>query len=239
MVAASRDDTLPALGAVQVTFTGEALMLVATDRYRAALRHLPWQPSGGQLPPPVLIPAPALTEVARAAADDPVRLHVLTGADGAAAVAGFTFGDQAITTRLTAGEYPGMAAMVPAKFAAAAVLDTGELAEAVKRLAVVAARDAPIHLAFGPGQVQLRAGSADEADGADTVGCELDGDPLTIAFHPRRLLDALTAAGTARARIALTGPGEAALITPASDDGTGEDAGPAYRHLLMPIRAAD
>ena len=131
-----------------------------------------------------------------------------------------------------------MAAKIPAQFTAAAVLDTGELAEAVKRLAVVAARDTPIHLSFSPGQVELTAGSADEADGTDTVGCELDGDPLTVAFHPRRLLDAITATGTARARIALTGPGKAALITPASDDGHDDDAEPAYRHLLMPIRTA-
>ena len=117
-------------------------------------------------------------------------------------MAGFTFGARTITTRLTADDYPNMAAMIPAEFTAAAVLDTGELAEAVKRLAVVAARDTPIHLAFSPGQVELTAGSADEADGTDTVGCELDGDPLTVAFHPRRLLDALTAVGTGRARIA-------------------------------------
>ena len=38
VVAASRDDTLPALCAVQVTFTADAITMVATDRYRAALR---------------------------------------------------------------------------------------------------------------------------------------------------------------------------------------------------------
>ena len=237
-VAASRDDTLPALCTVQATFTADVVTMVATDRYRAALRRLPWQPSSGQLPPPVLIPVPALADVARAAGADPVRVHVLTGTGGIPAVAGFTFGDQAITTRLTAGDYPNMARMIPAQFTTTAVLDTGELAEAVKRLAVVAARDTPIHLSFGPGRVGLRAGSADEADGTDAMSCELDGDPLTIAFHPRRLLDAITAAGTARARIALTGPGKAALITPAGGDGPDDGTEPAYRHLLMPIRTA-
>ena len=171
--------------------------------------------------------------MARDTGDDPVRVHVLTGTDGAPAVAGFTFGARTITTRLTPGDYPLMARMIPAGFAAAAVLDTGELAEAVKRLAVVAARDTPVHLAFAPGQVELTAGSADEADGTDAIGCELDGDPLTVAFHPSRLLDALTATGSGRARIALTGPAKAALITPA-----GDGAEPVYRHLLMPIRTA-
>ena len=47
VIAASRDDTLPAICAVQVTFAADAITMVATDRYRAALRRLPWQPSGG------------------------------------------------------------------------------------------------------------------------------------------------------------------------------------------------
>ena len=164
-------------------------------------------------------------------------MHVLTGDDGTPAVAGFGCGGQALTTRLTAGDYPDMAKMIPAAFSATATADAAELAEAVKRLAVVAARDTPVRLAITAGQIELTAGSGDEADGTDTIGCELDGDPITVAFHPHRLLDALTAAGTGRARIALTGPAKAALITPA---GSGQDdgAGPAYRHLLMPIRRA-
>ena len=101
----------------------------------------------------------------------------------------------------------------------------------------MAARDTPVRLAIAPGQIELAAGSGDEADGTDVVGCELDGDPLTIAFHPHRLLDALTVIGTGRARIALTTPAKAALITPAGD-GQDDDAEPACRHLLMPIRTA-
>ncbi len=44
------------------------------------------------------------------------------------------------------------------------------------------------------------------------------GRPLTVAFYPNRLLDAITSTGTGRARIALTTPAKAALITPTGDD---------------------
>jgi hypothetical protein len=54
----------------------------------------------------VLIPAQALAEAARAADGDPVSVHVFTGDDGAPSAAGFGCGDQALTTRLTAGEHP-------------------------------------------------------------------------------------------------------------------------------------
>jgi DNA polymerase III sliding clamp (beta) subunit (PCNA family) len=61
-----------------------ALTRVATDRYRAALRRLPWPPVGTDLPPPVLVLGSALAEVARAAADgDLVGVHLLTEPDGA------------------------------------------------------------------------------------------------------------------------------------------------------------
>jgi len=171
------------------------------------------------------------------AATCPVGVHLLTGPDGPPAGAGFAFSGQALTIRLTSGEYPNVAGLIPAEFTARAVLDAGELAETIRRLAVVAARDTPVRLAFTPGQVTLTAGSADEADGSDTVGCELDGDPVTIAFHPRRLLDAVTAIGTGRARIALITPAKPAVFTPADDD-QDDDAGPGSRHLLMPIRTA-
>jgi hypothetical protein len=44
--------------------------------------------------------------------------------------------------------------------------------------------------------------------------------------------------GRVRARIALTTPDKAALISPADGDGQADDPEPAYRHLLAPIRSA-
>ena len=43
-IAAGRDDTLPVLTGVRVEIDGERLTLAATDRYRLAVRELPWRP---------------------------------------------------------------------------------------------------------------------------------------------------------------------------------------------------
>jgi DNA polymerase III subunit beta len=45
--AASRDDTLPMLTAVNVEFDAAAMTLAATDRYRLAVRELTWAPAEG------------------------------------------------------------------------------------------------------------------------------------------------------------------------------------------------
>ena len=43
--AASRDDTLPLLTGVNIEVGGDTMTLAATDRYRLAVRELPWSPA--------------------------------------------------------------------------------------------------------------------------------------------------------------------------------------------------
>ena len=43
--AASRDDTLPVITGVNVEIDGDVIKLVATDRYRLAVRELGWNPA--------------------------------------------------------------------------------------------------------------------------------------------------------------------------------------------------
>jgi DNA polymerase-3 subunit beta len=82
-------------------------------------------------------------------------------------------------------------------------------------------------------------GSAEEE-----LPCEFDGSPLTIAFNPSYLLDALGALQSPRALLTFTTPNRPALMRPgpdrAADDGTPADPEPApdagYLHLLMPVR---
>ena len=45
-ITASHDDTLPALTGIRIEITGDTLTLVATDRYRLAVRELRWNPAG-------------------------------------------------------------------------------------------------------------------------------------------------------------------------------------------------
>jgi DNA polymerase-3 subunit beta len=78
--AASKDDTLPMLTAVSVELDGPVMTLAATDRYRLAVRELPWQPAPG--PDPVG-PAPGPGSPARLAGPGPAgrgRLALLVPA---------------------------------------------------------------------------------------------------------------------------------------------------------------
>src|SRR5690606_2319124 len=64
-IAAGRDETLPLLTGVKVEISGEKLTLLATDRYRLAMREMVWQPQSPTIERQALVRARTLSDVAR------------------------------------------------------------------------------------------------------------------------------------------------------------------------------
>ncbi len=80
--AASRDDTLPVITGVNVEIEGDTITLVATDRYRLAIRELDWNPARPGTSSTLLVPARTLSDAARMMAPGvPVRI-MTRGTDG-------------------------------------------------------------------------------------------------------------------------------------------------------------
>ena len=241
-IAAGRDDTLPALTGVRVEIEGDTLTLISTDRYRLAVRELRWSPSRPDLSAAVLVPARALAETARsltsgAEVSIALALPGETTPEGAPAgggdgMIGFEGGGRQTTTRLLGGEFPRYQALLPSHANSTAELSTPMLAEAVKRVALVAERNTPVRLSFTSGQLLLEAGTGEEAQAMEVLEASYEGDDLAIAFNHQFLLDGLAAIDSDTARMAFTEPGKPALIT----GKPGPDGQPDYRYLLMPIR---
>jgi DNA polymerase III subunit beta len=81
--AASRDDTLPLLTGVNVEVDGDTMTLAATDRYRLAVRELPWNPAGPGMSGTFLVPARTLADAARTMVPGtPVTIKLQAGAPG-------------------------------------------------------------------------------------------------------------------------------------------------------------
>ena len=64
-IAADRGDTLPILTGVRVEIQGDKVTLLATDRYRLAMRELNWTPADPSAEYVALIPAKNLADTAR------------------------------------------------------------------------------------------------------------------------------------------------------------------------------
>jgi DNA polymerase-3 subunit beta len=234
--AAGRDDTLPILTGVRVEIEGSTIKLLATDRYRLAERTLSWSPKGTDASAVALVPAKTLADTARAlgaSADVELALARSGAGDG---LIGFEAGRRRTTSRLLDGEYPKVSAIFPSSSETHAVVETAPLVEAVKRVALVAERNAPVRLRFTDGQLSIEAGQSEDAQATEAIDATLDGDEIEIAFNPQYLLDGLGALHLPWARLDFTLPTKPALLTGQSEQGGEPDD--SFRYVLMPIRLA-
>ncbi|MEU6087636.1 DNA polymerase III subunit beta [Streptomyces sp. NPDC047085] len=245
-VAAGRDDTLPMLTGVQLRLDGEEMTLSACDRYRYAVRRLEWKPEAGAAGEAVevLLPARRLVDVARSLARcGTVRLG-LDPAEGAGVV-GFEGGRTWTVVRRLEGRLPGYGSLFELAGAAVAEVECGALAEAVRRVAVVAEANSPVRLDFsaGEGSLLVRAGYGDDV-AAQRLPVVLRGaEEVTVAFNPAYLLDALASFEEPGLRLELLGSGQRVLIgggeAAVGADGPAVGGGGAaarHRHLLMSVK---
>ena len=237
-VAAGRDDTLPVLTGIRLEIDGPTLTLAATDRYRLAVRELAWEPGQSAGEAVALVPARTLADTAKAlAAGSAVSLALSSGGIGEGLI-GFegdgATGARRTTSRLLDGEFPKYRALLPSESQTVASLDTAAFVESVRRVALVAERNAPVRLTFSAGEVQLDAGTGDDAQASESLEATLEGESITIAFNPQYLLDGLGAIDTPIAVLSFTTATKPAVLTGRTgpdDAGSGD-----YRYLLMPVR---
>ncbi|EWC58362.1 DNA polymerase III beta subunit [Actinokineospora spheciospongiae] len=230
-VAAGKDDTLPMLTGVRVEMTGEKLTLVATDRFRLAMREFEWKPSGDVEDAAVLVPARTLADAAKAlgSAGRSVEL-ALSPTDG---LLGLSGSGRRTTSRLLDAEFPRYRQLLPSEQTSSAIIGVAPLVEAIKRVSLVADRGTQVRLEFADGVLRLSAGGDDEGSAEEELPVEFTGEPVMIAFNPGYLQDGLAALHADRAELSFTTPNRPALIKPVNADG---EVTPGYLYLLMPVR---
>jgi DNA polymerase III subunit beta len=204
--ATSRDDTLPMLTGVCLDITGDVITLAATDRYRLAVRDLPWAPASPGIRAIALVPARTLADAARVMVSGvPVSLSFAPPAGERGhgdprpveGMISFDSGGRRLTGRLIAGEFIRYESRFPTAFGAAAEMPAASLIEAVRRVSLVAERASPVRLTFGSGTVAIEAQTEGRARAMERVTASFHGDEPAIAFNPHYLLDGITAAAAA------------------------------------------
>ncbi|TQJ30376.1 DNA polymerase III subunit beta [Microbacterium sp. SLBN-146] len=236
--AASRDDVTPVLTGVQLEVTGTSLSLVATDRYRVALREIPWD--GGSTASDetmtALVPARTLTEVGKTFAHGG-DIKVAFSGTGDREIIAFTAGNKTVTSLLIKGNFPPVRRLFPEATEHHAVVNTAELAEAVRRVSLVLDRSAPLRFTFTTDAVSMDASGTEQARASESVDAHLVGEDVTLGLNPQYLLESLGAVRSEFARITFTSSENAnklspVLVTPqTSVDKAGSDS---FKYLLQP-----
>ncbi len=236
--AASRDDVTPVLTGVQLEVTGNALSLVATDRYRVALREIPWDGGGvaSDESTTALVPARTLTEVGKTFAHGG-DISIAFSGSGDREIIAFTAGNKTVTSLLIKGNFPPVRRLFPEATEHHAVVNTADLVEAVRRVALVLDRSAPLRFTFTTDSVSMDASGTEQARATESVDANLVGEDVTLGLNPQYLLESLSAVKSEFVRITFTSSENAnklspVLITPqTSVDKAGADS---FRYLLQP-----
>jgi DNA polymerase III subunit beta len=244
VVAAGRDELLPVFTGVRVEIDDDTISLLATDRYRMALRELTWNPSKPQISATALVPARVLNETSRSmTAGEEVTLSLSDGGSGDGII-GFEghgpAGERQTTTRLLDGEFPKVRHIMDTPAVMNVRVSTNDAIAAAKRVALVAERNTSLRMLLGDGFVTLEAATGDQAQASEAIEATIDqaggGDPAVTAagFNPTYLLDGLGAFDTPYVNFGFTAPSKPCQLTGlATLDGNPLTD---YRHVIMLMR---
>jgi DNA polymerase III subunit beta len=233
-VAAGRDDTLPLLTGVRVELEGSTMTLLATDRYRLAIKELEWRPEAPDASLHALVPAKILADTAKTLGPlgGDVTVALTRGGIGEGMI-GFVGGARRTTSRLLDGDFPKVRNLLPDHHSAQARIPVAALVEVVRRVALVAERTTPVRLSFSEDGLVVEAGGTEDARASEAMEAGYEGEAMQVAFNPGYLLDGLAALDGPVAVLSLTDPRKPAVLAPAGADG---ELIPGYRYLIMPIR---
>ncbi|GAA3595729.1 DNA polymerase III subunit beta [Klugiella xanthotipulae] len=235
-LAASKDDVTPVITGVQFEINENSLGLIATDRYRVAVREIDWENSMSGDALTALVPARIVTEVGKTFAHSTTVSVAIVSKDERELIS-FTADNKTVTSLLIKGNFPPVRRLFPEKVENYAVVNTNDLIEATNRVGLVLDREAALRFSFREGSVTLEAAGSEAAQASETIDAHLAGDDTVVSLKPQFLLDGLRSAHSEYARISFTKtdnpnkPGPVLITSQTSKDEAGLDS---YKYLLQP-----
>ncbi|QNO37485.1 DNA polymerase III subunit beta [Protaetiibacter sp. SSC-01] len=237
-VAASRDDVTPVITGVQLEVGENNLSLVATDRYRVAVREIDWDSGSGSAEgTTALVPARTLSEIGKTFAHSGTISVSIVRSDDRELIA-FRADKKTVTSLLIKGNFPPVKRLFPESVENYAVLNTGELIEATRRVALVLEREAALRFSFSSTDgLTLEAAGSEQAQASETIDAHLVGEDTVVSLKPSFLLDGLGAVHSEFVRISFTKtenpnkPGPVLITAQSSREAPGSDN---YKYLLQP-----
>jgi DNA polymerase-3 subunit beta len=229
--AAASDESRPILTGVLTRLAGDRMTLAAADNYRIAVRGLALaKPVTPEII--IVVPARSYAELMRIMPDSEESIEITVTPNKSQIL--FHVNGIDLVSRLIEGQFPNYEPVIPTGHTSRAVLDREAFLAGARRASIFARDSANIVKIEIGGEaavgVSITAHAADVGDAADALEASIDGQPTSIAFNARYLIDVLSNLGAEQAALELSGP-----LAPGVIRGVGKDD---YVHVIMPVRTA-
>jgi DNA polymerase-3 subunit beta len=236
VVAASREDSMPVINGVQLEISGTTLSMMATDRYRVAIKEVPWDAGSTPVDHAALVPARTMQEIGKTFGSSPTISITLATKDDREVIA-FHADNKTVTSLLIKGTFPPVRRLFPDVIENFAVVNTAELIEATRRVKLVVEREAALKYIFRDNTITLEAVGGDQAQASETIDAVITGLELTVSLKPDLLLDGLSAVHSEFTRLGFNNgdnpskPGPVLITSHTSKEGAADST---FRYLLQP-----
>lgn len=221
---ASRDETRPVLTGILVSASGSEVRMVATDSYRMSIKEtMIDSPLTSSFE--VNVPARALQELGRLAAHTDAEALTLSVRQNQIV---FVLGQTILSSRVIDGQFPNYRQLLPDAFEHELRVAGPEIRDVVRRVSLLAQKNAPLRLSFAPGELTVSAQTPDIGEAREALPVAFQGEPLEIGFNPEYLREGLEAIDEGDVLLKLISPLRPGLLE--SGDGSG------FTYLIMPIR---
>src|SRR6185436_19108168 len=134
-----------------------------------------------------------------------------------------------LSSRLVEGRFANYRQLLPESFEHELRLSTAELLEVVRRISLLAQKNAPLRLAFTEGSLEVSAQTPDVGEASESLPVPFSGEELEIGFNPEFFREGLESAESEELTLKLISPLRPGLIQ-SGDEASG------FRYLVMPIR---
>lgn len=240
--AASTDDARPILTGVLVTVQDKQISMAAADGFRLSVRKAILT---APAPRPInaVIPARALTELARIASDGDQMLTMIMPPGRGQVI--FRLRDAELVSQMIEGNFPDYEQIIPRRCETRAVLSTAAFLKACKQAEIFAREGshiARINITPGdnlqPGSVEISGQSEETGFNQNVVDASIEGPALLIAFNVRFLREVLDVVRTPNVAMETTTDTSPGVIRPAgAEEGGGLHPGE-FLHVIMPMHLA-
>jgi len=229
--AASVDEARPVLMGVQMTVDKEAITMAAADGFRLSVRKATLSQPAPQ-PVMAIIPARALSELGRVAADGNEMISMVMPKGRGQVI--FRVKDVEVVSQLIDGAFPDFQQIIPRSYKSRTLLSTQALLKACKQAEIfaregsnIARLDIKSSGEMEPGSVEIFAQSEETGSNETVVAATIEGIGLLIAFNVKYLREVLEVIKTPNVALETTAPNAPGTIRPVGDDN--------FLHVIMPM----
>jgi DNA polymerase-3 subunit beta len=230
--AASTDEARPVLMGVLIQVDKDKLTMAAADGFRLSVRKATLS-TPAPAPLTAIIPAKALTELARVASDGEETIYMIVPKGRGQVV--FRVKDVEVVSQLIDGTFPDYQQIIPRKYTSRTLVSTASLVKACKQAEIFAREGSnvarlnikPSNGELQPSEVEITATSEETGKNETIVEATVDGSGVLIAFNVKFLREALEVIKTPNVALETSAANAPGVVRPVGDE--------EFLHVIMPM----